>query len=365
MQNKSLPNITSLRFFLALLVVIYHIPQFCANRGWPSFSDLPVFSRGSEAVYVFFSLSGFLIIRNLFVEKLKTGTISIKQFYRRRIFRIFPLYYAVLIFGLLYYNLILPQLGFEIEPRQYSLLQGIVLGGTFFSNILAIFQPGGILEILWSIGIEEQFYLIVAPLFLLIPAKRISLFLFLFTIFYFLAFHFDYFEILRNGKMFFYYFSISGLSAVLIALHPNLKIPRFVQLFIYLLFLLYFTTDLFINNLSKFAYQFLSMILFPLSILCLIQTPYKILENRKLKYLGKISYGIYMLHAIVMQVTGFVFLYLKIENWHLSPMMFILSFNLITILLTILLAHLSYRYFESFFLRFNTSKQSLTTISKS
>lgn len=365
MPNKSLPNITSLRFFLALLVVIYHIPHFCANRGWPSFSNLPIFGRGAEAVYVFFSLSGFLIIRNLFEEKLKTETISIKQFYRRRIIRIFPLYYAVLIFGLLYYNWILPQLGFDIEPRRYSLLQGIILGGTFFSNILVIFRPGGILEILWSIGIEEQFYLIVAPIFLLIPAKRISLFLLLFTVIYFLAFHLDYFEILRNGKMFFYYFSISGLAAVLITLHPNFKIPRFVQVFIYLLFVLYFTTDLFVISLSAFGYQFLSMILFPLFILCLIQTPYTILENRKLKYLGKISYGIYMLHAIVMQVTGFVFLYLKIESWHLSPIMFILSFNLITILLTILLAHLSYRYFESFFFRFKTSKQSLTSISKS
>lgn len=355
-MRSTLPNITSLRFFLALLVVIYHIPQFCANRGWPSFSELPIFNKGTEAVYVFFSLSGFLIIKNLFEEKLKKGTISIKQFYKRRILRIFPLYYAVLIFGLLYYNLILPHLGFEMKPRQYSLLEGIVLGGTFFPNILAIFQPGGILEILWSIGIEEQFYLIIAPLFLLLPTKKVPLFLLLFTVVYFVAFYLDYFKILRDGKMYFYYFSISGLAAVSMILHPNLKIFSFAKIFIYLIFLLYLTTSLFTNNLSKSEYQFFSMILFPLFILCIIQTPYKILENEKVKYLGKISYGIYMLHAIVMQLTGFAFLYLKIESLQLSPMMFIIIFNLITILSTIWLAHLSYRYFESFFFKAQSVK---------
>ncbi len=365
MQSKNLPNITSLRFFLALLVVIYHIPQFCANRGWPSFSNLPIFSRGIEAVYVFFSLSGFLIIRNLFSEKLETGTISIKTFYKRRIFRIFPLYYAVLIFGLLYYNVILPHFGFETQPRQYSVLQGIVLGGTFFSNVLASYKPGGILEILWSIAIEEQFYLLIAPLFLLIPVKRITIFLFLVTVIYFIAFHSDFFEVLRNCKMYFYFFSMSGLAAVILTLNQNLKIPKFLQFSVYLVFILYFTTDIFVDNLADIGYQFLSMILFPLLILCLVQSPYKMLENKKLKYLGNISYGIYMLHAIVMQMTGFFFLSGGISKLNLSPVLFILSFNLITLLLTIIFAHLSYRYFESFFLRFNTSKHPLTTISKS
>lgn len=364
MQKISLPNITSLRFFLALLVVIYHIPQFCNNRGWPSFSSLPLFNRGPEAVYVFFSLSGFLIIRNLFYEKLKTGTISIKNFYKRRALRIFPLYYAVLIFGLLYYNIILPNLGFHIESGQYSILQGILLGGTFFSNILATFKPGGIIEILWSIGIEEQFYLLVAPIFLLIPARRLLLFLLLFTIFYFTIFHTSLFSILKEFKLYFYFFSISGIVAINNILHPNLQIHNYIKFLIYFLFFVYFTTDIFIDNLSDFWYQFLSMILFPIFILCIIQIPYKTLENKKLKYLGKISYGIYMLHAIAMQFAGFIFYCFNSKDWDDKPIIFIISFNLITILFTILLAHLSYQYFERIFFRFKTSKQS-SIISKS
>ena len=66
---KILPNLTSLRFVLAFLVVVFHIHQFFQNRGFPFFNHLAVLNKGDEAVWMFFSLSGFLIIRQLFVEK--------------------------------------------------------------------------------------------------------------------------------------------------------------------------------------------------------------------------------------------------------------------------------------------------------
>ena len=356
MHSNSLPNITSLRFFLALLVVIFHISQFSTNRGFPSFDGLPIFRKGTEAVYMFFSLSGFLIIRNLFEEKLKTGTVSLRGFYKRRILRIFPLYYAVLIVGLIYYNIVLPKLGFEIEPRQYSIGQGFMLGGTFFSNILATYKPGGILEILWSIGIEEQFYVIVAPLFLLLPVKRILLFLGLFSLVYFLIYNSEEIEILRKFKMLFYYFSVSGAVAVLSLIYPRFKVGLAVKVVVFGLFIFYFVSDFFINNLSDLQYQLLSVILFSTFIYCIIQTPYKILENVKLKYLGKISYGIYMLHAIVMQMTGLVFLKINSTFSDLNPVIFIVSFNVLTLTATVLMSHLSYKYFESFFLKFKSVK---------
>lgn len=356
MQNNTLPNITSIRFFLALLVVIFHISQFSANRGFPIFDDLPIFRRGTEAVYMFFSLSGFLIIRNLFEEKQKTGTVSLKAFYKRRILRIFPLYYAVLIFGLLYYNVILPKLGFEIEPRQYSILQGFLLGGTFFSNVLAIFKPGGIIEILWSIGIEEQFYLIVAPLFLLLPVKRIFLFLIFFSAGYFILYNSEHIDIFRKFKMLFYYFSISGAVAILFVKYPGIKVGILEKVLVFGLFVLYFVNDFFANNLSDLGYQLLSVVLFSTFIYCIIQRPYKVLENKKLKYLGKISYGIYMLHAIVMQITGLLFLKINAIFSNINPVVFIFSFNVITITCTVLMSHFSYKYFESFFLKFKSIK---------
>lgn len=92
-KTITIPNITSLRFILAMLVVIFHISEFFQKRGFPYYNNLAVFHKGSEAVYGFFALSGFLIIKQLYKEKKATGTIALKAFYTRRMLRIFPLYY--------------------------------------------------------------------------------------------------------------------------------------------------------------------------------------------------------------------------------------------------------------------------------
>ena len=95
---KYLPNLTSIRFILAILVVIFHIPQFFENRGLPFYNGLAIFNKGEEAVRMFFSLSGFLIIKQLYEEKRIRSTINIKSFFLKRMLRIFPLYYLVLVF---------------------------------------------------------------------------------------------------------------------------------------------------------------------------------------------------------------------------------------------------------------------------
>ena len=246
-KKKQIPNLTPIRFILALLVVVFHIPQFCENRGFPFFNDLAVFHKGTEAVYVFFSLSGFLIIKQLFVEKKTKGTINLKAFFLRRILRIFPLYYLILGFGFLYYLFILPYFGFDYESN-YDLVSGILLSITFFPNIFSTYAPGGIIEILWSIGIEEQFYLFIAPLFFILPLKRILLFLGGFSIIYFLMFFSEYFFFLKKYDMLFFYFSFSGLLAIVLNKTFFQNFILKIRYIILILFILYFTTNLFIVN---------------------------------------------------------------------------------------------------------------------
>ncbi len=343
---KLLPNLTGLRFFLAFLVVIFHIPQFCQNRGFPFFNNLTIFNRGEEAVYMFFSLSGFLIIRQLFIEKSSTSSVNLKNFFLRRIFRIFPLYYLVLTFGFIYYRLILPFFGFDYE-NNYDLVYGIFLSYTFFPNIFASYSPGGIIEVLWSIGIEEQFYLLIAPLIFIIPFKKIIQFLLLFTILFFLLFFSESTNFMRSYKMLFFYFSFSGLCSIM-SLNKSINLHNFKYLFFFL-FSIYFTTPIFRSNLTDFYYHLLSMILFGLTLCAFAEKPIKLLENKLLIYLGKISYGVYMYHAIMMQFVGFLFLksnlHLKISNVNS-----IIIFNLLVLISTIITAHLSFKYFESYFL---------------
>ncbi|HEY6142318.1 MAG TPA: acyltransferase [Flavobacterium sp.] len=343
---KKLPNITGLRFILASLVMIFHIPQFCQNRGFPFFNNFPVFNKGEAAVCMFFSLSGFLIIRQLYIEKSVSNSINLQHFFLRRTLRIFPLYYLVLSFGLVYYRLILPYFGFDYQ-NNYDLIQGVFLSYTFFPNIFALYKPGGIIEALWSIGIEEQFYLLIAPLTFILPFKHIVRFLGFFTIVYFLLYYSELIGFLENYEMLFFYFSFSGMCSILL-LNNKIKLQKFRILF-FVIFILYFTTSIFKNNLSTTFYHLFSMILFGLLICVLVEKPIKIIENKVLNHLGKISYGIYMYHAIMMQVTGFIFLKLNV-HLRISSLYSILLFNLLVFTFTLITAHLSYKYFESYFL---------------
>ena len=347
-ESKRIPNLTPIRFILALLVVIFHIAQFNKNRNIPFFNDLAIFHKGTEAVYMFFSLSGFLIIKQLFVEKTHTNTIDIKSFYIRRILRIFPLYYLVLTFGFLYYHYILPLFGFEFD-NNYNLLSGLILSMTFFPNIFSTYSPGGILEILWSIGIEEQFYLFVAPLFLLLPLKRIVLFLSTFTLIYFLLYFSEYLVFLEKYNMLFFYFSFGGLCSILFDYNFTQSLIKKLRFPILLLFIIYFTTAIFKNNFTYFSYNLFSFLLFGIVISALAQKPIKVLQNKTMNYLGKISYGIYMYHAIVIQLVGLIYLKI-ISKLNINNILEIIIINLSVITITIFISHLSYRYYESYFL---------------
>jgi peptidoglycan/LPS O-acetylase OafA/YrhL len=347
---KTLPNLTSLRLFLALFVVIFHIPQFCRNQGFPFFDALPIFHKGSQAVYVFFSLSGFLIIRQLYLEKKTTNSVSLKRFFLRRILRIFPLYYLILVVGFFFYRYLLPTLGYDFE-NNYNLTEGILLSVFFLPNVFAnLYHPGGIIEVLWSIGIEEQFYLFIAPIMLFMPNKKTVYFLILFTIIYFVVFFLDYFPALKRFSMYFFYFSSSGVVSILILKYKSFRMFYNVKFYtVVITFIVYFATSIFETYLSEMLYHLFSMVLFAVFISILSCKPVAILENKAIKYLGKISFGIYMFHAIVMQLVGFVFIKL-VYKIDMSKTAIVLYFYLGVILITIFMAHLSYRYYETFFL---------------
>lgn len=345
---QKVPNITSLRFFLSFIVVIFHLPEFCSKHNIPFYNLLPIFHKGSEAVNVFFSLSGFLIIRQLYIEKETTNKVSLKKFFLRRILRIFPLYFLILFFGLIYYNIILPKLGFPFESN-YNLYEGLFLSVFFMPNIfIMLYSPGGIIEVLWSIGVEEQFYLFIAPIIYLLPTKKIIPFLIIFTFFFFCSFFNDATPFFRNFGMYFFYFTSSGIFSILILCKKFLSIRKTTLYLLLFTFIIYFTTNIFITNFSVEAYHFFSMLLFSTLIGFMTLSPLKILENKLLNYLGKISYGIYMYHSIVIQLIGLI--YLKVySKLGISDSIIIFFYNIIVISITILISHFSYKYYESYF----------------
>src|SRR5882724_12013068 len=102
------------------------------------------------AVDVFFVLSAYLLGSRLLAEREATGTLDVRRFYKRRIFRIWPLYYIVLAVAWA-----------VCGPADRRLLPAFA---GFFGNFLVGAQghwPAPILVPLWSLCVEEQFYLAV------------------------------------------------------------------------------------------------------------------------------------------------------------------------------------------------------------
>lgn len=354
---ERIPNITGLRFFLAVLVMIFHVSEFCSKHTIPFYNSLPIFNKGYEAVCVFFSLSGFLIIRQLYIEKSVTNTISLKNFYKRRALRIFPLYFLILFFGLTYYNYLLPKLGYVGGYNtNYDLIEGILLSVFFMPNVFSsLYGPGGIIEILWSIGVEEQFYLFIAPMLLWLPLKKTLLFLLLCTIvFFFLYFGIEE-SILSKYNMLFFYFTSSGIVSLILLKKSPFFENKIVAFVVLLSFVSYFFTDVFSNSLSSMNYNLISMLLFSMAIGVLSCKTYGFLNNQFITYLGKISYGIYVYHAIVIQLIGLI--YLKFfANLGVNYYVTVVLYNIVVLIVTVFISHVSYQYFEKFFMNLYHSK---------
>lgn len=346
-----LPNLDALRFFLATIVIFFHLPQLSHNQGLPHLPIVPFFNRGAEAVYMFFVLSGFLIIRLIYRDKMQ-DRFSIKKFYIRRVLRIFPLYYLIVIFGFLFYNIILPFLEIPFEIH-YKLQEGVLLTVFFLPNIFAkLYTPGGILEILWSIGIEEQFYLMIAPLLFFISKNKVLKFLVVLTFIYFSMFHLDIFSILKEFHFVYFYLFFGGIISILEEnnMLEILKKSIIIPIVITIVTILYFFTDVFqFNNLL--SNNLFTMVLFGLFVHSLAYNNFgKIIKSSWLTHWGQISYGIYMYHVIV--INAVVYFCLKLQQTKIfSDSIMIVMIYILTFVVTIAMAHLSYTYFETYFLK--------------
>ena len=174
-ESKSLatydPAIDFIRFIAFFLVFFTHF----INRGgngievdtgqwWNNQFVQRIADFGGQGVTLFFGLTGFLLGRLLIRELEENNSVSIKSFYLRRILRIWPLYFAFIMFcGVM--NL------FANSPTLVS--KEIPYLATFTYNWGQIFGevPGTMATITWSISVEEQIYLVFPILFFLLVKK--------------------------------------------------------------------------------------------------------------------------------------------------------------------------------------------------
>ncbi len=147
-------NLDGLRFICISLVLWHHAIPLPLDTH-------QIFTRGFLGVDFFFVLSGFLITTLLLREAEKYGQFSLRNFYQRRLVRIVPVYFFVVTSIGIYYVIVQGQTEYlKLWPFYY----------VFLSNFLTEHIP--LLSVTWSLSVEEQYYMIW-PLILLTLPKRL------------------------------------------------------------------------------------------------------------------------------------------------------------------------------------------------
>lgn len=383
-------GLNELRAIAALSVVFYHIELFKSRDHIASLFEINflhyfISKLGKNGVYLFFVLSGFLITYLLLKEKEKFNTILFRKFYLRRIFRIWPLYYLIVLVSFT----LIPFLAnnfdiFQNTPYYFNLISNLINYSTVSFLAYFLFMPNLAVEYLelflvgcsqtWSVGVEEQFY-IVWPLLIYAFRKKVIVRVFILIIFIFVLSHI-FFQLNIIAKMSKFVAAAWGIFSII---HKIVKIIPFEFMAIgavggYLYS--YFSNKIVVFTKSPYIYfaivavtflllffsfmpDYMQSILLSVSFLILIIVSINdnntiVFRNRYLSFIGTISYGVYMYHPFIL------FLVFPFANKYFPAGENLLYYNIVVYLfvigLTILLSHLSYKYFELFFIKIKDSK---------
>lgn len=337
-KSKYIPQLDGLRAIAILLVLCFH-------------AGIPHFKLGWTGVWLFFTLSGFLIT-GILIDNV-SDLHYFKNFYSRRILRIFPVYYLCFAFALLYgifSHHIIKDAGYY-----FLYAQNMLLGYTNFHPKF----PGS-LNHTWSLAVEEQFYLVWPFLISLLKDKRkilhASIILFAISIVTKIILLLLY----KNSTIAWITmpsnidaFAIGAFLATITRMEINQKkIEKifitwlFISTIFYVCVIKLMHYDFFWNNVLKISSPqgllFLFLLVAFCGLLCCLALDNdfwlsKILSLPILVYVGKISYGLYLYHFIVFTLLPFK----GLSRWLAIP---------IEISLTFIIAVLSWHFFESKFL---------------
>lgn len=307
--SEYIPEFDSIRAIAVLLVIIYH--WFEENK------ILNFIPNGPLGVNIFFVLSGFLITGILLKAKKQietqglTRSLAFRNFYIRRTLRIFPIYYLLLII--------------------FWLLGDPVIRGnavyyfTYTSNYLFYSHQDfpARLAHLWSLGVEEQFYILWPFLILLVKRKYLPYLISLFIVIgissnYIFTEKSSWVEILTPAC--FDAFSIGAGLSYILAYRVDI-IERIQPIYKWIFFAV-----LFLFILSIFDYSFLprrtchALLAVTIIYYCLFKKNNRVmnyvLENKLLMRIGKISYGVYLYHLFVPELWNWVIK--RFASWNID-----------------------------------------------
>lgn len=342
-RNFYLPAIDGLRFLGFFLV-------YCRHYSKPAPSNF-LYEIGWTGVQLFFLISGFLLTRLLVKELQQRSKISLTKYFVRRILRIWPLYFF-------YLTVITLVSIFVFQKINYARLIGNIF---FYDNIntalyghAANWSAGP----LWSISLEEQYYLVlpfIIPFLYRLPKK---LLIWILTAGFFLLILSRLLLIQKNlAHPFIFVLPFSGdcfLAGIVLGLgiaDNHLKKIKPITGFIgglMFLSLMYFIPDRSVMSYNQlYLYPLLTAGL--LLIFCSVVYndtgwPHKIFDNKYIRYAGKISFGLYLFHD---PVIYFLNKLLQNSDLWLKQIGFLIGLTI-----SLIMATLSYELFEKRILKF-------------
>ena len=279
-------------------------------------------------------------------EKEKTNTINLRKFYLRRILRIWPLYYLSIFFSLILVY-------FQIVPSPNNITTSTLLYVFLMANIAYalkfIIQS---IAPLWSVGVEEQFYIVwpliikrtknYLPTFIGIILSYLILKLF---IYYYFTPESNYYKLINITKI-----DILCLGAIgaFLVYSKSKYLSIFYRTEIQILSWCALTFGILIQPIHIFSFidAEINAIFYLIIIINVATNENAIisLENKPFNFLGRISYGIYIYNIIIIYSLS------ALLNHFQLTFNYLIIFSLI-ITLTITISHLSYKYFETPFLK--------------
>lgn len=297
------PEIDGLRAIAVLAVIVYHAPTI-------TIKGFSLFKGGYLGVDIFFVISGYLITSIIIKEIKQYGSFSFKNFYERRIRRIIPvLFFVVLVSFYFSYLFLLPT---NLIDFSNSSLSTLFFSSNFYFYFLNLdySQFTGLKKPLlhtWSLSIEEQFYIFypVALLFFLKKFKKnfISILWVIFSISFFISV----FQTEKNQILSFYSihsriweFCLGALASIYFY-EKNLNFSGSSKIFasFFGLTLIFFSL-IFIDHKFKHPSYFTLLPTIGTFLIILFSSTNnlvtKILSSKALVSIGLISYSLYMWH---------------------------------------------------------------------
>lgn len=290
-------DIDGLRAIAVLSVIVFHMGY------------LP---NGYLGVDIFFAISGFLITKIVYKEAVESR-FSIANFYLRRTRRIIPLvsFICVLVLAIGYF-VMLPD-DFE------NMCQSIVATNLFANNVLQLITTGNYWDVVneykplmhtWSLGVEEQFYLIYPIIFIFLGGKKSKYILPILITLTLISFALLFISKANYAHKFysiqyrFFELSLGGIAAILF---KDKILPNILPLLLVTIILILLLFDLHLPA----NFQLILSVIASVALLVSGGNSNKIftllMENKVMIWIGKISFSLYMWHQVVLAFTRYLF----------------------------------------------------------